>query len=230
MSELAAQLDISKSSLHHVLAALIEVGWVERDPDTKELSLGLRAWEVGHAYQDGKTLSQRAQPFMNAVRDRLGETVRLAVRAGHDNVCIAKSEGRYTLVFDQRVGARLPAHATGLGKALLCGLSTEELAELYTDYEFEAFTESTLTSIEALQADISEARKRGWAEDKGEFILGIRCIAMPVRARSGDVVASISVSVPTNRFTEEHQRSTLELLGAAATSLSERLAGEVTMS
>lgn len=223
MSELAEDLGIAKSSLHHLLTALTDAGWLERDATTKELSLGLRAWEVGQSYQAGKTLSQRAQPFMDSIRDQLGETVRLAVLSRTDNVLLAKSDGVHTLVFDQRVGARLPAHATGLGKALLSGRRDSELAELYSDYAFESFTTNTLASADAIIAEARASRERGWAEDDGEFILGIRCIAYPVRSREGEVVAALSVSVPVSRYTELHQTSTHSLLAGAAAALAERL-------
>lgn len=227
MSELAAKLGLAKSSLHHLLAALTDAGWLERDERSKELSLGLRAWEVGQAYERAKTLSQRAQPYMDAVRDRLGETVRLAVLSGTENVLLARSEGVHTLVFDQRVGARLPAHATGLGKALLAGLDDAELERRYhDDYAFESFTIHTLTSTSGILEEVARIRDRGWAEDDGEFILGIRCIAYPVRARTGDVVAALSVSVPASRFTNEHQAGTHEFLGQAAQELASRLGAE----
>lgn len=226
MSELAAELAIPKSSLHHVLVALTGAGWLERDASTSELSLGLRAWEVGQAYGVAKTLSQRAQPFMDGVRDELGETVRLAVLSGTDNVLIAKSDGVHTLVFDQRVGARLPAHATGLGKALLSGLAPSEVDDLYTDYVFEPFTVNTLTSVAAISRELDVIRSRGWAEDDGEYILGIRCIAYPVLARDGRLIAALSVSVPTARFTSAHQDTTHHLLKNAATELGARLGGE----
>lgn len=227
MSELAVELGIPKSSLHHLLAALTDAGWLEREPATNELSLGLRAWEVGQAYEVAKTLSQRAQPYMDSVRNALGETVRLAVRSGTDNVLVAKSDGLHTLVFDQRVGARLPAHATGLGKALLSGLDAPALAGLYRDYVFEPFTENTLTSVDAIAAEVAAIRQRGWAEDDGEFILGIRCIAYPVRSRTGDVIAALSVSVPVARFTDDHQAGTHRLLEHAVIELGTRLGGEI---
>lgn len=229
MTDLADQLGIAKSSLHHVLAALLDAGWIERDESTKEVTLGLRAWEVGQAYGPAQTLSQRSQPFLDSVRDELGETVRLAVLSGNDQVCLGKSLGNHTLIFDQPVGARLPAHATGLGKALLAGLPDEAIERLYDGYVFEPFTEHSITNTGDLIAEMREIRQRGWGEDNGEFILGIRCIALPVRRRTGEVVAALSVSVPSTRFTVEHQESTLRTLGEAARGLSERLAGEVTI-
>lgn len=229
LTELAGRLDLPKSSVHHVVSALVEMGWLERDPSSLRLTLGLRAWEVGQAYDLAQTLSQRARPFMDAVREGIGETVRLAVRSGSDQVCIAKSLGPHTLVFDQRVGARLPCHATGLGKALLTGLPDDAVAALYPG-GLEQFTETTLADVPALEAELAVARERGYAEDDGEYILGIRCVAVPVHSRTGEVVAALSVSGPTRRFDDAHVAVCRTALVEAATALGVRLGEETELS
>lgn len=229
LTEVATQLGLAKSSAHHILAALADAGWIERDPETMRVTLGLRAWEVGVAYDTAQTLTQRAMPFMDAVRDETGETVRLAVRSGTDHVCVAKSPGTHRLVFDQRVGARLPCHCSGLGKALLTGLTDEQIAELYGGPELEIYTETTIPDVASLQAAVGQARARGWAEDNGEYILGIRCVAVPVHNRVGDVVAALSVSGTTAQFSTAQARRCRDLLIEAANELSSRL-GEQTVS
>lgn len=227
LTEVAAALGLPKSSVHHILAALIQAGWVERDPATMRVSLGLRAWEVGQAYDLAQTLSQRARPFMDEVRDSSGETVRLAIRSGTEQVCVAKSRGEHTLVFDQRIGARMACHATGLGKALLTGLDGAEIATLYQGRELERFTDNTITEITALQEEVARSHERGWAEDNGEYILGIRCVAVPVTDRDGQVIAALSVSGTTSQFPLEQAQRCRELLIEAAGALAARL-GEQT--
>jgi DNA-binding IclR family transcriptional regulator len=227
MTDMADELGLPKSSMHHLLAALERRGWIERVPATREFVLGIRAWEVGRKYGTAQTFGQRAQSEMDRVRDQLEETVRLAVRSGRENVCIAKSQGKQPLVFDQPVGARLPAYATGLGKALLTGLSSDELDELYAGVEFEPFTEFTNTSLEALRADLTRSRARGWTEDAGEYILGVRCVAVPVLASDGSVVAALSVSAPTVRLTDARLLLAKDALVEAATAIGARL-GSVT--
>ncbi|MCE7481536.1 IclR family transcriptional regulator [Microbacterium profundi] len=225
LTHIAEELGLAKSSAHHVLSALIDRGWVERDPGSREVSLGLRAWEVGQGYDVAQTLSQRARTFMDEIRDELGETVRLAVRSGSDQVCIAKSAGQQKLVFDQRIGARLPCHATGLGKALLSGLEPDEVRQMYAE-GLEQFTETTIIDVDELNENLAAAREAGFAEDHGEYILGIRCVAVPVRSRDGRTIAALSVSGPTARFDDEHIASCLEALRIGADALSARLGDE----
>lgn len=229
LTTIASSLGLPKSSVHHVLGALIDRGWVERDADLR-LSLGLRAWEVGQAYDHAQTLSQRARGFMDEVRDEIDETVRLAVLSGQGQVCIAKSPGSHTLVFDQRIGARLPAHATGLGKALLSGLDEAQLDALYPGGELEQFTETTMADLAALKADLARARELGYAEDHGEYILGIRCVAVPVLSRDEQIVAALSVSGPVHRFDDEHIHAALTALQDAAQKLQKRISDDISQS
>ncbi|WP_169053877.1 IclR family transcriptional regulator [Agromyces sp. H66] len=226
LTEIASRLGLPKSSVHHVVSVLVDRGWVERD-DELRMSLGLRAWEVGQAYDLAQSLTQRARPYLTEVRDAVDETVRLAVLSGTDQVCLAKVPGSHPLVFDQRIGARLPCHATGLGKALLSGRSGDEIRKLYASGPLEQFTAQTLADRDALEAELATIRERGYAEDLGEYVLGIRCVAVPVRTREGDVVASISVSGPVHRFDDEHVERARAALQSAAEQLGVRL-GEAT--
>jgi DNA-binding IclR family transcriptional regulator len=220
LTDLAERLDLPKSSVHLLLGTLTRTGWVERDPTTRTFALGLRAWEVGRAYLRGNDLAERAQPYMDQVRDQLNETVRLAVLRGTECVYIAKSDGGQALVLDSQVGARLPAHATGIGKVLLADLPPDELRRRYHNEDFPAFTPRTIVSLPDLETALAVVRQRGWAEDHEEYVIGVRCVAIPVRDHTTAVVAGLSVSVPAIRFDRQLRRRALDLLGQAARELS----------
>ncbi|NLP84182.1 IclR family transcriptional regulator [Microbacterium sp. CFH 90308] len=216
LTDIADKLGIPKSSAHNLLGSLTRTGWLERNPRTREFSLGVRAWEIGHAYVTLKPLTQRAQPVMDSLRDLLGETVRLSVLVDTDNLCVAKSSGTHPLIFDQPVGARLPAHATGLGKALLSGLTTEQITALYPDDKLDVFTSTTLATVRDLEMRLEEARSQGWVEDHGEYVPGIWCVAVPIRDEDDAVVGAMSVSFPVERFAAESEHARRALLQAAA--------------
>ncbi|WP_198664445.1 IclR family transcriptional regulator [Jiangella endophytica] len=216
LTDIAEKLQLPKSTAHNLLASLTRTGWLERDPRTREFSLGVRAWEIGHAYLTLKPLTQRAQPVMDSLRDLLGETVRLSVLVDQDNLCVAKSPGPHPLIFDQPVGARLPAHATGLGKALLSGLSAAEIHALYAEDALDVFTTSTVSTVDELQQQLDRVRSQGWAEDHGEYVPGIRCVAVPIRDDEEAVVGAMSVSFPVDRFDAEAEQARSSLLQAAA--------------
>jgi DNA-binding IclR family transcriptional regulator len=223
MTDVADSLGLPKSSTSLMLGAMVELGWVERDPQTQYYLLGIRAWQAGQAYVRGRSLVQRAQPVMDRVRNRLKETVRLAVLDGYENVYIGISEGGQALALDSRIGSLLPAHATGLGKAMLAGLAPDEVRRRFHAFEFVPYTRNAITGVDELLATLDRVRRQGWAEDHEEYVLGVRCVAVPIRDHRGDVVAAISVSVPSIRFNRAHRRVALAELLAAGAELSARL-------
>ena len=218
--EIADALGYPRSSLHGLLRTMSEGGWLELDPLTRRYLLGIRNWEAGNAYLRAIDLAERAHPHMQRVRDALDETVQLAVLDGRYNVYVAKVDGAQRLVLASEVGRRLQAHATGLGKVLLADLSPEELEARIGGRTLERFTPHTITDPDRLKEELEEVRARGYAVDREEYTLGVRCIAVPVRDHSGRVMAAMSVSVPTVRFDRGRQHTTLGLLQEASRSLS----------
>ena len=221
--EIATALGYPRSSLHGLLRTLSERGWIAFDDRSRAYFLGLRAWEAGNAYQHAVTLADRALPYMHAVRDALDETVQLSVLDDRDNVYVAKVDGTQRLVLESDVGGRLRAHATGLGKVLLAGLDPDELERRIGGVELERYTAHTVTDHAALTRELERIRREGYAADHEEYTLGVHCVAVPVRGHSGDVVAAMSVSVPTVRLDAERHERTHALLEEAADGLSRAL-------
>jgi DNA-binding IclR family transcriptional regulator len=99
-----------------------------------------------------------------------------------------------------RVGSRIPAHGTGLGKVLLAELSDDALDVLYSGVTLPRFTPNTLTDIGRLKEALQEVRQRGYAVDQEEFALGLPCIAVPILGSQQRVVAALSCSIPSARL------------------------------
>lgn len=163
---------------------------------------------------------------MTAVRDELRETVQLAVLDGIDNIYVARVETEHELRLVSTVGSRLPAYATGIGKALLASLDNEEFHRRMAGVELRQFTERTITTMADLEAAIVEIRARGYAEDDGEYTPGIHCVAVPVFGEAGKIVAAMSCSLPNARLdtSTESRSALLESLRSQSTLLSNELA------
>jgi DNA-binding IclR family transcriptional regulator len=223
-AEIAAALGYPRSSLHGLLRTLQDAGWISLDARIKRYSLGIRAWEAGNAYSTAVDLAERARPFMERVRDALDETVQLAVLDdGRHNVYVAKVDGTQLLVLESRVGRRLAAHATGVGKVLLAALPSHELQQRLGHEPLERFTERTVTDRAALLGELERTRRNGYALDNEEYTKGVRCVAVPVRDHTGQVVAGMSVSVPVVRFNGDRRAKTRAALLEAAAGLSAAL-------
>lgn len=225
-TEIADSLGFPRSSLHGLLHTLVQSGWMHLDEGSRRYTLGLRTLEAGNAYTRALGLPERARPHMERIRDEIDETVQLSILDGRHNVYIAKVEGRQALRLASEVGRRLPAHATGLGKALLSELPARELEELIHGVRLEGFTPHTITAKSALRAELAEIRRRGYATDNEEYSIGVRCLAMVVRDHTGRADVAMSVSAPTIRFSDQRRERTLQLLRVATGRLSTALGYE----
>lgn len=225
-TQISKDLAMPKSSLHSLLVIATDVGWIYKSEESGRFHIGLRAWQVGQSFAAFDSLAQVALPFMTAVRDEVQETVQLAVLAGIDNIYVAKVEAEHELRLVSTVGSRLPAYATGIGKALLASLDAAELRRRMKGVELGRFTPQTIRTMAALEAAVAEIRLKGYAEDDGEYTPGIHCVAVPVHGGAGEIVAAISCSASTARLAAAPtlRKAILESLQSQAALLSRQLA------
>lgn len=221
--EIRAALEVPKSSLHGLLKVMSGRGHLVFDPGRKVYRLGVRYWEAGQAYRAGTDLATVSLPYLEAARDALGETVQLSVLDGLENVYIAKVDSDQVLQLVSRIGSRLPAHATGLGKVLLASLDPDELDHRLKGAELKRFTATTVADVPELTRVLREVRACGYAIDDGEYTEGVFCVAVPVYGRDGTVVAAMSCAVPSIRVGAETRSRMLDTLTEQSRSLSAAL-------
>lgn len=194
-------LGIPKSSAHRLLASLGRRGLVERDergryrPGIGLVALGLGALER-------EPVVAAARPLLESAAAELGETVFLVgARAGRP-VVLDKVEGRGFLRAAPTVGSEVPVHATAVGKLFLA-FAPEEVA---APGSLERFTPRTAADPDALTAEVAAARRRGFAENREEWIPGLAVVAAPVRGLRR-MHGAVAVAAPAGR---------MESLGRAA--------------
>lgn len=207
---MARELSIPKSSLHGILRTMVQRGWLETDATGTLYGLGLRALLTGAAYVETDDIVALAQPALDTVSERTGETVHLGRLDGADIVYLAKRESRHALRLFSAVGRRLPAHATALGKALLAQLSDEEV-DRRLRWPLTALTKRTITDPGALHDELDRIRADGYSTDDGENSVDIQCIAVALKPSSASHNA-ISCSVPASRMTDEHRAEVIAAL------------------
>ncbi|MFI0466789.1 IclR family transcriptional regulator [Saccharopolyspora sp. 5N102] len=223
LSDIAEILRLPLSSVHGLLGTLVHRGFAEFDQTTRTYGLGLKAWTVGQGYTGHRDIVGLALPLMEQLAQQTGETVQLSRLDGTENVYIAIAESPQPMKLVSAVGMRLPAHAVGLGKALLAGLPGDELERRYRGVQLERFTENTVTEPAELLAEVEQARVRGYAVDDEEYIIGCRCVAMPIHDHSGAVVAAMSVSAPTPRCGPDWTDETRAPLSTVVSSVEQQL-------
>jgi len=222
LTEVQQKLGLPKSSTYTLLSTMTARGFLEQD-GSRRFRIGIRLWQAGKAYLAAADLEATAVPYMETVRDAVNETVQLATLDGTDNVYVGKVDSDQQLRLESRVGVRLPAYATGIGKALLTMLDDDEITARFADVEFVRYTPQTITTVPRLLATVREARGRGYAEDHGEYTPGVFCIAMPILDAKPERLTAMSVSIPEARKTPALITRTIDSLRSATQQLSLRL-------
>jgi IclR family transcriptional regulator, acetate operon repressor len=210
LADLHARLGYPKSSLYMLLRTLTGCGWVETDGTGTLYRIGVRALLVGTSYIDGDRTVTAARDTLDRLGEETTETVHLARLDGCDIVYLATRESQHYLRPISRVGRRLPAHATSLGKALLAERSPAD-ARALLPAELAALTPNTLVSHDALAADLAATRRRGYAVDREENTLGLRCFGAALRYR-GPARDAISCSVPIARLSRGREEQIVAAL------------------
>ncbi|WP_272977034.1 IclR family transcriptional regulator [Deinococcus geothermalis] len=223
LSQLARQVGLSVSTTYRLLETLRQQGFVEWEEQTGMFSVGLRAYQVGLAFAERNSLIGAAQPEMNALVAELNETVNLAVLYDNEAVYVHQVEGRQLVRMFAHLGDSAPLHCSGVGKVLLAWRPEEEARQKLGEGPFMAYTPHTLTTLPALLPELARVREQGYSLDDEERELGVRCVAAPVRDQSGQVVAALSISAPTSRFTREQIADVAERMQRAAGQVSARL-------
>lgn len=220
LSELCTLIDIPKSSTHRYLVTLQELGLAERKSNDR-YCLGTKVIELAGAYLLKSDLRNDSQAALDELAEITGETVHLAVPSGTEVVYIAKVESKHALSMFSHIGARLPMHCTALGKAILAYSDSHELHAVLTK-PLITRTPNSITSLNALENELTLIRSRGYAIDNEENELGIRCVGAPIFDYTMKPIGAISVSAPGDRMDQERCHSLGPLVQQAAQKVSRR--------
>lgn len=211
LAELARTRRIPKSSLHSLIATLLHRGWVELDGKSGRYSLGIRSLQLASSYLDLRGLTDRAATTLDWLAVASDETVQFARLDNTEVVYLAKRQSRHPVQLISDVGTRLPVNATALGKAILAEYTDDEIRGMLPA-SLPALTKRSLTSLDALLAQLADVRQRGYAVDDEEAIEGISCFAVALPQRRTATTDAISVSIPQFRMTEATEQTVAKLL------------------
>lgn len=197
LSEVAREAGLSRASARRFLHTLVELGYVATDG--RSFSLRPRALELGYAYLSGLTLPEVAQPHLEALSEQVGESTSVAVLDDADVVYVARVATHRIMSAAIQVGTRFPAYATSMGRAVLAGLDDDARDDFLARAELLPLTPRTLTTTDALRAELVRVREQGYAFVDQELEEGLRSLAVALRGAGGEVVAAVNVSAPVRR-------------------------------
>lgn len=221
---IASALGIPRSSVYHLLDAMVAEGFVTHLADDRRFGLGVASYEVGSGYVRQAPLQRLARQPLHRLVDATGESAHLAVLHGRDVLYLVeeRAPGGPSLVTD--VGVRLPAHLAASGRAMLARLPRPQIRALYPDRS--AFVDRNGVgprSLTALRPLLSDVRARGYAEEDGEITPGFASVAAAVVDHTGHPVAGVAVTFATSKSVDR-DRIVDEVVTAAAL-MSQRVRG-----
>lgn len=223
LTELSTRTGLNISTCHHLLATLVQRGFVSKGPGRRSYALGARILYLGHACLQ-VDLPRRAEPLLERINRVTGETVHLAVRQGDQVVTLLKREARHAVRVDTGgLGNSDAPHATATGKAMLAWLPEDEIRRILAVRGMTGFTPNTFTEFPALIEELRLVRRNGYSVDREEFQPGVICVGAAIRDHAGAVAGAISASTPTMRLNDAHFALMRDEVVAAARALSAEL-------
>ena len=220
---LARKLDMPRASVFRMLYTLEQMGFVERAADGVTYRLGLGVLRLGFETIASMEMAEQARPVIAALCERTGFSSHLVLREGTEVVFVVKSPGRNALFHSIQVGARLPAHATVLGRVLMGHLGLPELTQLYPEEPLPQFTAQTPTTRSQLLKMIERDKAQGYGSSQGGFESGISTVVAPVTNEFNHVVAAISVTIPSQRIDPQDLPRVVQEVQHAAAQLTQRV-------
>ena len=192
--QISESLSLPKSTAHRLIGVLIQREFVRKSPETGRYRLGPGFIGLCSNYLNNLELKTESTPAMDELSATTGNVVFLAIRQDDKMVYVDSKEQINSLRKYAIVGQRKPLYCTSLGKALLMGLSDQEIRHLLADEQFERKGPNTHSNMESLLQDIRECRRRGWSLDDQEAEPAINCVASPIYDYRGQVIAAVSTS------------------------------------
>lgn len=197
LAQMARRSGLPPATAHRLAAELQAWGALDRDADGT-YRIGLRLWRTGLLAPVSSRLRETALPFMQDLYEATRENIHLAVRDGDCALYVEKLSGHRSVPVLSRVGARLPLHATGVGKALLAW-EEPDVVRAYCARPLARHTRHTITERGRLLRELHTAVERGHASTSEEMSLGSCSVAVPVLTGEGPPAAALGVVVHTVR-------------------------------
>jgi DNA-binding IclR family transcriptional regulator len=196
LSEIARQINVSRSSAFRLVHTLQAHGYLERDEETKSYRLGSRVLALGYSFLASKDVVELARPILEHLRDETGCSAHIGILEGNEVVYVVRVPSRQPVATNIKVGSRLPAYATTMGRMLLAFRTEADVKRLYGRAKLQRFSARTPANYDELAAQLAQDRTRKYAISHSNFESGIASVAAPIFGAADTVVAAVNVSGP----------------------------------
>ena len=220
-AEIGSALCINKSTVHRLLATLEYARYIERVGDTRAYRIGIKLVELCSVRLNDIEIKTEAKPFLRELVDGIRQPVHLGIYSMGNAVYIDKIDVASSMRLYSAIGKTIPVHCSAISKALIMNQSDEEIRAILDKYGMPGFTPFTLSTPDALLAQIHEARAKGYTLDNGEHEENVLCLAVPVYDYRNDIIAAISTAAFKQNVV--NQADLIRMLKETAKKISSRL-------
>lgn len=220
LAELSKKVGLHNSTTFHLVKTMVSLGYIRQLKDSKRYRIGRPLFALAASALDEMEMVSLATPVLEDLSAATGESGHFAVRMGDTVTVIARTSGAGAFQLTDRVGVVRPAYCTALGKVMLAALRDDQLERYLARTELKPMTPKSVTDAAMLRREIEEVRRAGLAFDDGEFDTEVRCVAVPVRDFTGQVVGAVGISGPVWRLSLQALQSRAKVVQEAADKLS----------
>jgi IclR family transcriptional regulator, KDG regulon repressor len=220
LADLSRKVGLHNSTTFHLVKTMVSLGYVRQIKDDKRYRIGRPLFALAANALDEIEMVSLATPVLEDLSRETGESGHFAVPMGDSVVVIARTAGAGAFQLTERVGVVRPAHCTALGKVILAALKPDQLDGFLKRVELAPVTPNSITDAAVLRKNIEDVRQSGIAFDDGEFNPEVRCIAVPVKDFTGQIMGAVGISGPIWRLNIQALQGRAQAVQASARRLS----------
>jgi DNA-binding IclR family transcriptional regulator len=203
IQEMVNSMDHSKTSIYRIVCSLEEMGYLHKNVQSNSFSITRKLFKIGLSSLGTTTIIEHSYDPMRRLRDKLRETVVLGTLMGTKIVILEQVIGSHHFSFILKPGMGVCLHASAPGKVFMANIDRYERDEILSKTEFTKFTDRTILNAADYLMELEEVKSCGYGLDRGEELSGVRCIGAPIFNQAGKVAASVWISGPAERLSDE---------------------------
>ncbi|MDQ0340815.1 DNA-binding IclR family transcriptional regulator [Caldalkalibacillus uzonensis] len=223
MADLHRITGLPKSTLQRILTTLVMEGFLDKDEKSKTYQLGIEIYFLGHLVEKNSSLLSVSTPVMERIRDQTGEMVTLNVIHQNQRKCIGYVQGKHELTTFTYIGHTSPLYAGASAKILFAYLPEKEIENYLQTVALKQLTEKTITNKALLRKELASIRRQGYAISYGERVKGAFTISGPIFDRSGQIIAGLSLGIPTARSDDYNHSELISLVKEGCNEISQKI-------
>jgi DNA-binding IclR family transcriptional regulator len=223
IQEMVNALVHSKTSIYRIVCSLEDMGYLHKNKQSNSFSITRKLFKIGLSSLGTTTIIEHSYDPMRRLRDKLRETVVLGTLMGTKIVILEQVIGSHHFSFILKPGMGVCLHASAPGKVFMANVDASERDEILSKIEFTKFTDRTITNAADYMKELDLVKDCGYGLDRGEELSGVRCIGAPIYNQAGKTAASVWISGPAERISDEAILEYSSEVVACANEISEKM-------